>query len=253
MAATFEGKVALVTGSTSGIGFATAKALLEGGAVVGINGPSDGEIAAAITRLGSERAVAAAGDIGTVGGCEAAVDGFTAGHCGLDILVNNAGLLIGATIAESDESLWGRVIDVNLKGVFFCSRRALPHLTRAGGCIVNISSVEGLMGAPGGSVYAASKGGVIALTRAMAMEAAPAVRVNCVCPGPIDTEGARRNAYATGEPEIHRQRIAAKTPLGRIADPAEVANVVRFLASAESSFMTGAIVSVDGGRGAGTR
>ena len=190
----FAGKQVLITGASRGIGFATAKEFLARGARVAVNGRTEQSVAAAITALGGgDRLVSAPGNIGTVDGCESALRTAIAGLEGLDVLVNNAGVSIDSTIEESDEMIWDQTLNINLKGTFFCTRAALPALRENGGAVVNLASVSGLQGSVEGAVYSASKGGVVNLTRALAMELAPDIRVNCVCPGWVDTDMLRRD------------------------------------------------------------
>jgi NAD(P)-dependent dehydrogenase (short-subunit alcohol dehydrogenase family) len=239
----FTDKRVLVTGASRGIGFAIARAFLEGGAKVAVNGKSAETVAAAIARLGSGgRVVEAPADIGTVAGCELAVETALDAFGGLDVLVNSAGIGSGRPIEASDEAMWDAHVDVNLKGTFFCCRAALPALRLSGGNIVNIASDAGLMGCPGITVYCASKGGVVNMTRAMAIEVAPVVRVNCVCPGYVDTEMNKRHSM---------QKMADYAPLKRVADASEIAYGVLYLASPEARFITGIALSIDGGTTAG--
>ena len=185
------GKRVLVTGGTRGIGRATVEAFLAAGARVAVNGSSVASVAAALEGLRErERAVAAAGDLGEVAGCRRVVEGAAAALGGLDVLVNNAGVggpqkPIGEITAEE----WDATVNINLRAVFFCTRYAVPALRAAKGSIVNVASILGLGGRGTGlSLYCASKGGVVNLTRDLAIELAPDIRVNCVCPGAVDTE-----------------------------------------------------------------
>jgi len=248
----FAGKRVLVTGSSRGIGFAVAEAFINAGARVAINGRTEKSVNVAMERLGrGERLVAAPGDIGTVSGCELAVKTANDAFEGLDILVNSAGIGAGRPIEDSDEAMWDAHVDVNLKGTFFCCRAALPELRKSNGNIVNIASDAGLMGCPGITVYCASKGGVVNMTRAMALEVAPDVRVNCVCPGYTDTDMIRLSAKKKPDPEAAWQKFIGYAPLKRIATPAEIGHAVLYLASFEARFVTGAILAIDGGTTAG--
>ncbi len=239
----FTDKRVLVTGASRGIGFAIARAFLDAGARVAVNGKTPETVAAAIARLGGgANLVAAPADIGTVSGCELAVQTALEAFDGLDILVNSAGIGSGRPVEASDEAMWDAHVDVNLKGTFFCCRAALPALRLSGGNIVNIASDAGLMGCPGITVYCASKGGVVNMTRAMSIEVAPVVRVNCVCPGYVDTEMNKRNSM---------QKMIDYAPLKRVADAAEIAHGVLYLASQEARFVTGIALSIDGGTTAG--
>ena len=248
----FTDKRVLVTGSSRGIGFAVAEAFVDAGARVAINGRTEQSVSAAIERLGGgEHVVAAPGDIGTVPGCESVVETANDTFGGLDILVNSAGIGAGRPIEDCDEAMWDAHVDVNLKGTFFCCRAALPALRESKGNIVNIASDAGLMGCPGITVYCASKGGVVNMTRAMALEVAPDVRVNVVCPGYVDTDMIRPKIERSEDPAAVEQSMIDYAPLKRIATPAEIAQSVLYLASFEARFVTGTTLAIDGGSTAG--
>lgn len=249
----FTDKRVLVTGATRGIGLATARAFLAQGARVAVNGRSAESVAAAIESLAApERLAAAPGSIETAAGCATMVGAALEALGGLDVLVNNAGVYRIASIVESDKALWDAVLDVNLKGTFFCSRAALAALREARGSIVNLASTAGLEGYEEIAVYCAAKGGVVNLTRAMALELAPEIRVNCLCPTIIDTEMGRMNFTAGGgDPAAARAALEARYPMKRIGTAEEVAQAILFLASDAASYITGAALPVDGARTAG--
>jgi len=248
----FTDKRVLVTGSSRGIGFDIAKHFIGAGAHVAINGSTEDSVAAAMQKLGdSARTVAAPGNLGTVAGCESAVQAAIGAFGGLDILVNNAGVGAGRPIEDCDEAMWDAHCDVNLKGVFFCCRAALGELRKSGGNIVNIASDAGLMGVPGITVYCGTKGGVVNMSRAMALEVAPDVRVNCVCPGYVDTDMIRISAKKKPDPEAYWQKMIDYAPLKRIASTDEIAHAVMYLASHEARFITGTSLALDGGTTAG--
>ncbi len=147
--------------------------------------------------------------------------------------------------------MWDAHVDVNLKGTFFCCRAALSELRKSNGNIVNIASDAGLMGVPGLTVYCASKAGVVNMTRAMALEVAPDVRVNCVCPGYVDTDMIRRSINKKPDPAAAEQKMIDYAPLKRIGTPAEISKAVLYLASFEARFVTGTALAIDGGSTAG--
>lgn len=249
----FGDKAVLVTGGSRGIGRATAKVFHDLGARVAINGRTTRSVDAALAAMGTgDRLVAAPGDVGTVDGCEAAVKAAIDGLGGLDVLVNSAGVGRHGPMEDADEALWDETLDVNLKGTFFCCRAALPALRAAKGNIVNVASDFGLIGSPNAVVYCASKGGVVNMTRAMALELAPDVRVNCVCPGYVDTDMVRRDGIdAAEDPAAAEQAIIDYEPLGRIAEPAEIGQAIAYLASHHARYVTGAALQIDGGTTAG--
>jgi NAD(P)-dependent dehydrogenase (short-subunit alcohol dehydrogenase family) len=174
-----------------------------------------------------------------------ALDAF--GH--LDVLVNNAGIELPKKVTDTTEAEWDRLMDVNLKGVFLCSRAAIRVMRRqGGGVIVNVGSELGLVGGSEIAAYCASKGGVVQLTKAMAIDhAADAIRVNCVCPGPVATPLLEATISGSSDPVAERHSILQKTLFKRLGRPEEIASAILFLASDESSYMTGSIVAVDGG------
>jgi NAD(P)-dependent dehydrogenase (short-subunit alcohol dehydrogenase family) len=248
----FTNKRVLVTGSSRGIGFEIAKTFLAVGARVAINGSSEESVGAAMVKLGhGDRTIAAPGNIGTVAGCESVVETAITAFGGLDILVNNAGVGAGRPIAACDEAMWDAHANVNLKGLFFCCRAAIPELRKSSGNIVNIASDAGLMGVPGIVVYCGTKGGVVNMSRAMALEIAPEVRVNCVCPGYVDTDMIRKSNKKKPDPAAAWQKMVDYAPLKRIASTEEIAHAVLYLASYQARFITGTALAIDGGTTAG--
>lgn len=241
----FTDKRVLVTGGTRGIGRATVEAFLAAGARVAVNGASDASVARALDELAAgENAIAAPGDVAVVADCTRIVEAAVEGLGGLDVLVNSAGVFKRAPVGESDEALWDWIIDINVKGTYFCSRAALYALYNSGGSIVNVASAAGLNGYAGITAYCASKGAVVNLTRSMALELAPTVRVNCICPGIIDTDMAR-----LGFDDLSEE--AEFYPLKRIGTATEVATGIMYLASPDAGFITGSALAMDGGATAG--
>jgi len=248
----FDGKAALVTGAARGLGRAIAATLHARGAKVALNDLDPGKIAEAIASLGGgARLVGAPADVSVVSGCESAVGAALDAFGRLDVLVNNAAINWEKTIEDHSEEVWDRHVDTILKGGFFCARAALPALRSSRGNIVNIASELGLQGTRLNIAYCSAKGGLVNMTRALAVELAPEVRVNCVCPGPIDTELTRECAEASGDAAAYYRQYEAWAPIRRMARPEEVAEVVAFLASSQAGYMTGSIVPVDGGSTAG--
>jgi NAD(P)-dependent dehydrogenase (short-subunit alcohol dehydrogenase family) len=250
---TFDNKAVLITGGSRGIGRAAAQAFLEAGARVAINGRTQDSVAQAIEVLGGgDRLATAPGDVATAKGCEAAVGRALEALGGLDVLVNSAGVFERRPLAESDEAFWDSMMDINVKGTYFCSRAALPALQEgSGSSIVNLASIAGLEGYAGVTAYCASKGAIVNLTRAMAIELAPAVRVNCVCPGVVDTDMARLGFAEDGEARAELTDQAEFHPMKRVATAEEVAAAILYLASPAAGFITGAALPVDGGVTAG--
>ena len=254
------GAVALVTGGSQGIGRAVAELFADEGAsvaVCGIEPAGVDETVQAIRDRGGE-ALAVAADVTDGGAIEQTVNATVERYGGLDVLVTSAGIQRYGTVVDTDETTWDEVFDVNVKGVFLAARAALPHLRRSGrGAIVVVSSVQAHLTQTGVAAYAASKGALDALVRAMAVDEAPmGVRVNAVCPGSVDTPMLRASArrFSDGSPEATEAVIAGwgrMHPMGRVASPREVAEVVAFLAGRRSSFITGEDVRVDGGLLAG--
>ena len=243
----FEGKRVLVTGGSRGIGRATAQAFREAGAQVAVNGRTAESTADGIAAMGDDGLIAAPGDIGTVAGCEAVVDAALDAFGGLDVLVNSAGVAKARSIETCDEAFWDEVMDINLKGTFFCIRAAAAALRESHGSIVNVASTSGLSGDANLSTYCASKGGVVLLTKALSAEFAPEVRINCVCPGWVDTDMAKVYINNSDDPAAARAEIDADSPMGRIARPDEIAASILYLASDAAGIVTGVVVPIDGG------
>jgi NAD(P)-dependent dehydrogenase (short-subunit alcohol dehydrogenase family) len=244
-------KVALITGGNSGIGRATALLFAQEGAQVAVVGRDEArgrQVVAEIEGAGGA-AMFARCDVRFAEECRATVEAVLARFGRLDILFNNAGLFYPRTVIDCTEEEWDLTIDVSLKGTFLMSKYALPGMIAQGsGAIVNCSSGWGMVGGDEAAAYCAAKGGVVLLTKAMAIDhARQGIRVNCVCPGDIDTPMLPADAQARGMKWEDYLASAANRPMGRIGQPEEIARAVLFLASDDSSFMTGATLVVDGG------
>ncbi len=243
-----DGKVALVTGGSRGIGAAICTELAAAGATVAVNYVRNAEAAervcAEVAAAGGT-AHAVAGDVSGGEAARALVAGVEESIGPVEILVNNAGITRDNLIMKLSAEDWQQVIDTNLAGAFFtCQAVSRPMLKRRSGAIVNVSSVVGVHGNAGQTNYAASKAGLIGLTKSLAKElGSRGVRVNAIAPGYITTE------ITAGLPEAARDAILAGTPLGRLGEPADVARAVRFLVSDAASFITGDVLAVDGGLG----
>ena len=245
-----DGKVAIVTGATDGIGLATALAFAKEGAKVVVVGRDEVKGKAALAKVEKQgEAVYFKADVSNSAQVNRLV-GETIRRFGrIDILVNNSAVAPAGTILTTSEETWNYVMDVNLKGVFLCCKHVIPHMQKqGGGVIVNIGSINSLMAMENEAAYDASKGGVLMLTKAIALDFAKSkIRANCICPGAVETTMLNGSLNASSDPRKAREWIMERHPMKRIGTPEEIAQVALFLASDSSSFMTGAAIPVDGG------
>lgn len=245
------GKVALVTGGGTGIGKAIALAFAREGAKVAVAGRRKEKLQETVHEMGKAggSGLAIACDVSNARDAERAVQEAAENFGKLNVLVNNAGVLHVATIEGTSEEEWDRLMTINLKGPFLMCRAALPEFRKAGGgAIVNVGSVLGLIGMKDRAAYCASKGGVALLTKAMALDHGHEhVRVNCICPSIVETELVAGLFAASEAGEAARKARVAQIPVGRVGKPEDVAEMAVFLASEESSWMTGVAIPLDGG------
>jgi NAD(P)-dependent dehydrogenase (short-subunit alcohol dehydrogenase family) len=246
-----ENKVALITGGTSGIGEATAALFAREGAKVTITGRDDKRGRAVLEKIanGGGNAIFIRSDVRKAEDCLHAVEDTLRAFGHLEILFNNAGVFYPHTTLDCTEEEWDLQMDINLKGTFLMSKAALPHMIeQRHGIIINNSSGWGIAGGDAAVAYCASKGGVVLLTKAMAIDhGGQGIRVNCICPGDVDTPMLPEDARMRGLRWEDYLAGCANRPLGRIGTTDEIAKAALFLASDDSSFMTGAALVVDGG------
>jgi NAD(P)-dependent dehydrogenase (short-subunit alcohol dehydrogenase family) len=245
------GKVAIVTGAGSGIG--RAAALLfgrEGARVVAVDLDEErvSQVAKAV-RAAEGQAISLRADVASHEDAQMVINKTRAEYGKVDILFNNAAVASYTSLLDTDENEIDRVFDTNVKSVFFLSQAAIPHMKGQGsGSIINSSSITGIVGAPGMAAYASSKGAIITLTRTMALEhAEDGIRVNCICPASVDTDMLRQAFERASDPAGARAQNIKRHPLGRLGTPEDVAYFALFLASDESSFVTGGTHVIDGG------
>lgn len=246
-----NGKVAIITGSGSGIGRATAILFAREGAKVVVADlvASAGEETVAEIRNEGGVAIFAQVDVSKAAQVEAMVRLAVETYGRLDILFNNAGLTLPARVTETTEETWTLSLDVNLKGVMLGCKYAIPEMQKAGGgSIINTASMLGLVASPRQAPYCAAKGGVVLLTKQVAIDyARDNIRVNCICPSEVDTPMHRKFIAETPDPAATKKRLLERIPLNRVAQPEELAAAALFLASNDSSYITGVALPVDGG------
>ena len=252
MELSLNGKVALITGGSSGIGLATAAAFLEEGAHVAIVGVSAEENRLAVKTLSvkdSTRLLALCQDLALPANCQEAVEETIAHFGQLDLLINSAGVYLEKSLTAMEEAEYDQLMNVNVKATYFTCQKAIPYLAQsATPAIVNVSSDAGINGNYLCTAYCASKGAITVFTKALALELAPQnIRVNCVCPGDVNTPMLDRELAKVANPRQYLADLTGHYPLGRIAQAKEIADAIVFLASGRASFVTGAAWSIDGG------
>lgn len=256
MSGVLTGKIALITGGASGIGRATALLFAREGAAVVIADLNESAGDSAINEIkgAGGKAVFQRTDVTVSRDCDHLVRRAVSEFGPIHVLFNNAGIIRRASVPELSEEDWDRVMAVNLKSVFLLSRLVVPIMIKnGGGSVINMASGWGLAGGARAAAYCASKGAVVLMTKAMAVDhGRHHVRVNCLCPGDTDTAMLRNEAQQLGELPEHFMRESARRPIGRPGKPEEIARAALFLASDASSFVTGAALVVDGGGLAGT-
>ena len=238
-----DGKIALVTGGASGIGEQVARVFTNAGAAVIICDMNGDKAQALAAELPGARAIAC--DITN----EAAVVAAFAAIEWLDVLVNNAGIGLVGNVAETELADFQRIFRVNVEGLFLVTKHALPRLLEAHGSIVNLGSVAGLVGVKRRFGYCATKGAVVAMTRQLAVDYPQELRVNCICPGTVDTpfvEGYLEK-YHSHEKDKVRAELNQRQPVGRLGKPDEIAHLALYLSSGQAAFVNGAVITIDGG------
>jgi len=248
--------VALITGGASGIGRATALLFAREGAAVAVTDVNEQDGQSVVREIAGQggKAIFEPADVTVTADCQRVVERVSRELGGIQVLFNSAGIIRRASVVELSEADWDRVMAVNVKAIFLMSRQAIPVMEKnGGGCIINTASGWGLAGGPRAAVYCASKGAVVLLTKAMAIDHGPQkIRVNCICPGDTDTAMLRNEAEQLGEPSTRFLAEATKRPLGRVGKPEEIAQAALYLASDAASFVTGTALVVDGGGLAGS-
>ena len=244
-----KGKVAIITGSTSGMGESAAYLFAKNGAKVIVTGRREKEgkrVADKIKKSGGQ-AIYIQLDVSNEDNVKAMIQETVKKYGKIDILYNNAGIEAQGLITSASEEEINKVFNINIKGVMYCAKHALPYMKK-GSSIINTASIAGLIGFPNLTIYGATKGAVVSITRDLALDYAKNnIRVNCICPGIIWTDMVKKYLESAPDKEAVKKQLTLGTPLGRLGEPEEVAELALFLASDKSSFITGAIIPIDGG------
>jgi NAD(P)-dependent dehydrogenase (short-subunit alcohol dehydrogenase family) len=252
-----EGKVAIITGAGSGIGEATAKLFVSQGAKVMIADWNEAEANRVANEInmqqpGLENAIALIADISSEQQVKHLVQQALSAYGSIDILFNNAAVVLAKELVDISEEEWTRTVDINLKSVYLMIKHCIPEIKKSRGSIVNMSSLNGLLGQRQNPVYSATKGAIIAMTKALALDyASDGVRVNCICPAGVMTPLLEEWIGQQPDQAATVQALADMHPLGRCATTDEIANAVLYLASNQSNFITGVALTVDGGASLG--
>ena len=246
-----EGGVAVITGGGSGIGRAMALAFVAEGArvfVADMGGADAEETVRQVVQAGGDAAAFQA-DVSRSADVQAMIAACLDRLSRIDVLCNNAGIGSTQSVVDTPEDVWEAVFAVNVRGMFLCCKYAIPHMIEAGGgVIVNTASVAGLVGLKNRAAYCASKGAVVSLTRAMAVDhVQQKIRCNCICPGTVDSPWVGRLLDAAPDPVAERAALVARQPMGRLGTPEEVARAAVYLASDDADFVTGSALVIDGG------
>lgn len=244
----FAGRVVVVTGAARGVGRRSVELFLDEGAQVVAVDQHGLELATLWNEAG-DRVERVTADISTIDGCEAAIATASERYGRLDVLFNNGGITVRAPLEATSDALWSEVLDTNLRSAFVCSRSAIPLLKQSHGVIVNNASINAIRGNLDLAAYSAAKGGLVAMTRALATEfATDGIRVNAICPGTLTTPMTDEYLETSDDQAGLMQALIRKHPLGRLGSADDVAHAALFLASDESAFITGVTLPVDGGR-----
>lgn len=242
-------KVAIITGSAKGIGKGCAMVFADEGAQIAVVDVDEGAAKDTVKEIEAKGGQARffRTDVSDSAQVQQMISKVVEAFGSIDIMFNNAGYHISKHVAETSEDEWDYIINTNLRSVFLCSKYAIPHLKKTKGCIINMSSMVGLIGQSNAGAYSASKGGIVAMTKGMALDyAADGIRANCICPGWVKTPLVEDWFSQQDDPQEARQHIYGVHPLGRIASVEEVGRAALFLASSDSSFVTGIALEVDG-------
>lgn len=246
----FKNKVVIITGAGAGIGYATALKFAEAEAKVIVNSKSTSanDLIPLMTEKGTD-CMFVQGDVSKWEDCQNIVERTIEKYGKVDILVNNAGIVIGGTIITQTLEDWDLTMNTNIKSMFMMSKLVVPVMQKqGGGVIVNTSSICGVKGVKDRLAYSASKGAVVALTKAMALDHAKEnIRVNCVCPGTILTPSLQQRINNAPDPKVQEETFHARQPIGRLGTPEEIAQAIMFASCDEAAFMTGAMINIDGG------